>query len=448
MSKQENEIPPGCIEVKRQTKHLRHRWKWVETSIWTDNMLTALENGVKGGKWFSLIDKVYSKSTLWKAWIKVAENKGAAGIDRVSIERFSENAEKYLNELRNDLIKDEYKPEAVRRVYIPKDGGKKRPLGIPTVKDRIVQTAVKMVIEPILENEFCSMSYGFRPGKGCKDALREVQHWINEGYTWVLDADLQSYFDTIPHENLMKKLGQYISDGRILNLVKGWLKQEIMEESKSWIPGEGSPQGAVISPLLANLYLHDLDTLITKQGIKMVRYADDFVILTKSERTAKIIKDVVEIWTEKNGLIIHPGKTHIGDCSVEGQGFDFLGYRFEVGTRWIRKKSIQKFRDTIRKKTKRTCGKSIEYAIKSVNRSLKGWYNYFKHVNKWGDKSLDTFDSFVRRRLRAVLRVQNKRPGFGRCIKDHIRWPNKYFANLGLFRMSKARALEIACQSR
>lgn len=445
MSKQEIEKPIGYIQVERQTKHLGPGWEWVESSIWTENMLKALGNGVKGGKWFSLIDKVYSKKTLWLAWLHVMENKGAAGVDRVSVERFQSKASTYLEELHLELKGELYKPMAVKRVYIPKEKGKRRPLGIPTIKDRIVQTAVKMVIEPIFEKEFCSMSYGFRPGRGCKDALREVQKWLDEGYTWVVDADLQSYFDTIPHDSLLEKVEEHISDSRILGLIKSWLKQDIMDENKSWIPEQGTPQGAVISPLLANLYLHDLDVIMTSRGIKMVRYADDFVILTDSEEKARAILEFIERWTRENGLTIHPDKTHIGDCSVEGNGFDFLGYRFESGKRWIRKKSILKFRETIRQKTKRNCGKSIHKVIADLNKTLKGWYNYFKHVNRW---SMGTFDSFVRRRLRAILRAHKKRPGHGGCLRDHMEWPNTYFANLGLFTMHEARAKEVAIRSR
>ena len=445
-SKQEvSYLSPGFTQVKGQTSHPRPGWEWVESSVWTENMLTTLVNGVKGGKWFSLIDKVYRPLTLLIAWKKVRRNKGAGGIDNISIERFQEKASVYLEELHKELKEGTYQAKAVKRVYIPKGDGKKRPLGIPTIKDRIVQMAVKIVIEPILENDFCDMSYGFRPKRGCKGALKEVQHWLDEGYNWVLDADLKSYFDTIPHDELMEKLENYISDGRILALIKGWLKQDIMEEGKSWIPTEGSPQGAVISPLLANLYLNDLDKLMTGQGIKIVRYADDFVILTKSKKNAEILSEIVDIWTKENGLTIHPDKTHIGNWQIEGQGFEFLGYRFEQGKRWVRQKSILKFRDTIRKKTKRTCGKSILDIIDDLNKTLRGWYNYFKHVNKWNMK---TFDGFVRRRLRAVLRKQQKRPGFGRCPRDHMKWPNAYFANLGLFTMETTRALEVASRSR
>lgn len=441
--RQESDAPHDGI--KRQTSNLRFRWAWSEPSIWTDNMLTALENGVKGGKWFSLIDKVYSLKTLKVAWKKVKRNKGAAGIDGVSVKRFAVNEERYLLELMNELKEGSYWPMPVRRKHIPKGPGKTRPLGIPAVKDRIAQQAARMVLEPILENEFHPMSFGFRPNKSAKDALRTVDKLLKEGNTWVVDADLASYFDTIPHETLMRKLMKFVSDRKYLNLVEKWLKQEIMEEGKTWEAEKGSPQGAVLSPLLANLYLHDLDILMDSKGYKMIRYADDFVILTENENEAMDAYAIVQEWVRDNELTIHPEKTHVGDCSIEGQGFDFLGYRFESGKRWIRKKSIINFRHKIRELTKRSCGRSINEVIGKLNLMLKGWYNYFKHVSKW---NLNTFDAFVRRRLRAILRRQNKRPGFGRSLRDHNEWPNSYFADQGLFSMEKARALEIACQSR
>lgn len=437
---------PTRAEDHRQTRNLNPRWSWVEPEIWSDKMLTALDNGVKGGKWFSLIDKIYSKKVLERAWLKVKKNKGASGIDNISIECFTRNQDKYLEELEQKLKDGTYEPHPVKRVYIDKEPGKKRPLGIPTIKDRIAQQAAKMALEPILEKEFLDMSYGFRPNKGAKDALREVDKLLKSGYTWVVDADLTAYFDTIPHNNLMVKVKNYVSDRKFLKLIEKWLNQNIMEEGKEWKPTSGSPQGAVISPLLANLYLHDLDVLITNLGVKMVRYADDFVILTDSEEKAKALLKIVQEWSQENGLTIHPDKTHIGNYLIDGQGFDFLGYRFENRKKWIRKKSIMKFRDKIRKETRRICGKSISMVIEKVNPILKGWYNYFKHVDRW---SLETFDSFVRRRLRSILRAQNKKSaGTGRNINDHMSWPNKFFASLGLFSMEYARRLEIACQPR
>jgi len=444
-SRQETDTPIGFTEVKRQTSDPRLRWSWVEPSIWTENMLTALENGVKGGKWFSIIDKVYSLKTLKLAWAKVKANKGAAGVDGVSIERFTTNEDKYLQELSNELKEGSYSPQPVKKVYIPKGKGKTRPLGIPTIKDRVAQQAAKLVLEPILENEFLSTSYGFRPNKGAKDALREVDKLLKVGDTWVVDVDITEFFDTIPHEKLMDKLRNYVADRKYLQLVEKWLNQKIMEEGKAWNPIKGSPQGAVLSPLLANLYLHDLDVLMKNKGFRMIRYADDFVILTDNETDARRALEIIQKWTMENDLTTHPEKTHVGNCLIEGQGFDFLGYRFECRKKWVRRKSISNFRDKVRQMTKRTCGKSIEKVIEKLNPTLRGWYNYFKHVDKW---DMNTFDAFVRRRLRAILRKFNKRPGFGRSSRDHKEWPNSFFANLSLFSMHKTRGLEIACQSR
>jgi len=238
-------------------------------------MTSALEKGVKGGKWFSLIDKAIRPSSLDIAWRKVAANKGAAGADGQSVERFAAQSELYLRELGQSLRERSYRPSPVKRVEIPKGDGKTRPLGIPTVKDRIVQTALKMTIEPIFEVQFRQGSYGFRPGRGCKDALREVDRLIKEGYVHVVDADLKSYFDTIPHDRLMARVEEKISDGATLALIEGFLDQDIMTEMASWRPTAGTPQGAVLSPLLANIYLHPLDLLMEEKGRRMVRYADD-----------------------------------------------------------------------------------------------------------------------------------------------------------------------------
>jgi RNA-directed DNA polymerase len=233
-------------------------------------MLAALQTGVKGGKWHSLIDKVWRQDTLALGWAQVERNAGAAGVDRMSVERFAQARECYLGELASALRDGSYLPQPVRRVYIPKGKGQ-RPLGIPAVKDRVVQAALKLVIEPIFEHEFEPRSYGFRQGLGCKDALREVDRHLKSGHCWVVDADLQSYFDTIPHASLLAKVGKRIADGRVLGLVEQFLKQDIMEDMKRWTPTSGSPQGAVISPLLANIYLHELDVEMREAGLVMVR---------------------------------------------------------------------------------------------------------------------------------------------------------------------------------
>ena len=405
-------------------------WWWAEASIWTERMVSALGNGVKGGKWFSLADKAIRPTTLEIAWRKVERNKGAAGVDGQSVERFAAVADRYLTELHEDLKNGSYRPSPVKRVSIPKGGGQTRPLGIPTIKDRIVQTALKMTIEPVFEVQFRQGSYGFRPGRGCKDALREVDRLLKEGYTHVVDADLKSYFDTIPHDRLMARVGETISDGGVLKLIDGFLKQEIMSDMARWQPTTGTPQGAVLSPLLANIYLHPLDLLMEQNGRRMVRYADDFVILCRTEDEAKAALREIGAWTTANGLTLHPDKTRVVDSRQPGQGFEFLGYRFEAGHRFVRKKSLKALKDKVRAKTKRSRGDSLARIIADLNPALRGWFGYFKHATPTLFRNLDRF---VRRRLRAVLRKQDKRPGFGRCKADHLRWPNAYFEKKGLF---------------
>jgi RNA-directed DNA polymerase len=407
-----------------------------EATVWTDRMVSALVNGVKGGRWFSLIDKVWAPATLALAWTKVLANKGAAGADGQSLERFAANSEKYLRELSAALKDGSYRPQPVRRVEIAKGDGGTRPLGIPAVKDRIVQTAVKLVIEPIFEASFCAGSYGFRPGRGCHDALREVDGLLREGFTVVVDADLKGYFDSIPHERLMERVEERLSDGRILELLRGWLTADVVKEAERWTPTAGAPQGAVISPLLANIYLHPMDERMAALGYRMVRYADDFVVLCQSREEAAAALAEIRRWVEDNGLCLHPDKTHVGDCRQPGEGFDFLGYRFEAGRRWIRKKSRKCIRDSIRAKTGRLRGDSLARIVAELNPMLKGVFGYFKHVFPG---EFETLDGFIRRRLRALLHKQQyKRPAFGCALLDHQRWPNSFFAEAGLFALHTA----------
>jgi len=429
--------------AKQEAETRLRDWNWVDTTIWTERMLAALDNGVKGSKWFSLIDKVARADTLRQAWEKVARNKGAAGVDGQSVEKFAAQAGAYLNELEETLKRGSYRPQPVKRVEIPKGPGQTRPLGIPAVKDRIVQTALKRVCEPIFEREFHDNSYGFRPGRGCKDALREVDRLIKDGYPHVVDADLKSYFDSIPHERLLARVEERISDGRVLDLIRGYLSQDILHGLVRWTPTGGTPQGAVISPLLANLYLHPLDGLMQGKGYRMVRYADDFVILCRTAEEAKAALEEVRAWVEANGLALHPDKTQVGDCRETGQGFDFLGYRFEAGRRWVRKKSLRAIRDKLRSRTARTRGESLRSMIAEINPILKGWFGYFKHAHPLEFKRLD---GFIRRRLRALLRKRAKRPGMGHCRADHARWPKAFFAEQGLFTLTGAHAQ--ASQSR
>lgn len=398
-------------------------------------MLTALETGVKGNQWFSLIDKVYAERTLGLAWEKVQSNAGGSGVDDMTIGRFAKSCPRGLLALNEQLRQATYQPSPVKRCWIPKPGSsEKRPLGIPTVRDRIVQTALRTVVEPIFDATFAEHSYGFRPGRGCKDALRRVQHLLDEGRTWIVDADLKRYFDTIPHGRLMTRVEERIADGRVLALIRSYLEQGVMDGLSQYEAGAaGTPQGAVISPLLANVYLNPLDHLMAGHGHEMVRYADDFVILCRSREEAEAALSRVQTWVSENGLTLHPDKTRVIDATQPG-GFDFLGYHFERGYRWPRRKSLDRCKDRIRELTPRTCGQSLAACIEKVNTMLRGWFGYFKHSHR---TTFPRLDAYVRGRLRAILRKRHGGRGRARGL-DHQRWPNHYFTERGLFSLTQA----------
>jgi RNA-directed DNA polymerase len=435
----ESKPAPVSARTKQAGEARPGPWSWVERTVWTDRMLEALEQGVKGGVWFSLIDKVHRPQVLLKAWLQVKGKGRAVGSDQQSLEQFEEQLEINLTRLEEELRTGSYRPRPIRRSYIDKAGSKsKRPLGIPAVRDKVVQTALKMVIEPIFEREFMGTSFGFRSGLGCKDALRRVERLLKAGYSWVVDADLKSYFETIRHERLMAELKQRIADSRVLELIEGFLKQQILEDLKLWTPEAGSPQGAVISPLLSNIYMHEVDKAMKMAGHEMVRYADDFVILCKSQPEAEAALARVTELVQERGLSLQADKTSLVNTHQPGAGFDFLGYHFEKGTRWPRKKSLKKFKDTIRSKTKRSNGLSLAAIIAEVNQTSAGWFEYFKHSH-W--RTFKPLDGWIRRRLRSILRGYRKGRGISRG-KDHIRWPNKYFQELGYFSLYDAhRAL-------
>lgn len=434
------ERPSAVPATAQQGGDVRGRWAWAEPGVWTERMLTALEEGVKGDVWFRLIDKVWTERNLAASYAKVAANGGAPGVDHITVEAFGNDWEANLAKLTRALRDGSYEPQAIRRTYIPKPGSsEQRPLGIPTVRDRVVQGAVRHVIEPIFEKAFAAHSYGFRPGRGCKDALRRVDELLKGGYVYVVDADLKSYFDTIPHERLMNRLRERIADGRVLGLIESFLKAGIMDGLREWEPETGAPQGAVLSPLLSNIYLNPLDHQMAAQGFQMVRYADDFVILCRSQAEAEQALAFVRQWCEAEGLVLHPSKTQIVD--VRTNGFDFLGYRFLTTRRgrlvhWPRKKSLAKLKDTLRAKTKRSNGQSLRVIIVAINRTLRGWFGYFKHSYP---TTFADVDSWVRGRLRSILRKRAGRRGRGRG-RDHQRWPNAYFAEQGYYSLVAAHA--------
>jgi RNA-directed DNA polymerase len=432
-----SEGKPAGVATPTQAGEIWTRWPWVERSVWTDRMLAALETGVKGGKWFSLMDKVYSMKNLLAAWATVRKRKGAAGVDGQTVHRFDARAEQELARLEQELRGGTYVPKPVKRVQIPKPGSREtRPLGIPAVRDRVVQTAVRNVLEPIFEVRFAPTSYGFRPRRGCKDALRRVQQMLNAGHIWVVDADIRKYFDSIPHSTLVAEVEKEVADGRVIELLRTYLEARVLDGLEEWTPEDGTPQGAVISPLLANIYLHPVDLVMAAAGFEMVRYADDFVVMCRSQAEAEAALQLVRGLIEERGLSLHPEKTRIVDASQSG-GFDFLGYHFERGYRWPREKSMKKLRDAIRAKTKRTNGNSLRTIIESINPTLRGWFGYFKHSHKF---TFSGVDGWVRMRLRSILRKRRGRRGRGRG-SDHQRWPNSFFREAGLYSMQEARTL-------
>jgi RNA-directed DNA polymerase len=414
----------------QQAAEIRDRWWWVEHSVWTQRMLARLEQSEPTTKWFRLWDKVLNKRNLQAAFWAVWRNAGAPGVDGQRVEQFDEHAEAELARLGEELRSKGYRRQAAKRVWIAKPGStEKRPLGIPAVRDRTVEAALRQVLEPIFEQDFAELSYGFRPGRGCPEAVARVEEQLSQGHTICVDCDLKSYFDTIPHEGLMNLVRERVVDGNVLALLQQGLKAGVLEEMKGWQPTEeGTPQGSVISPLLANIYLNPLDHEMARRGWEMVRYADDFVVLCGTQKEAEAVLEFLRRWTEDAGLILHPTKTQI--VNAETEGFDFLGWHFRGGKKWPRKKSLQKLQEKLRPLSKRTNGRSLSGIIAKANPILRGWHGYFRASQPSG---LNGPDGWLRRRLRAMLRKREKRPGYGLSHADSRQWPNRWFAEQGLF---------------
>jgi len=366
-------------------------------------------------KWFSLIDKVYSLPNLLESWYEVKANKGAGGVDKESIEEFEGNLNQNLKELHRLLKERRYIPSPVRGVLIPKSSsGDLRPLGIPTVRDRVVQQAIKRIIEPIFERKFKDVSYGYRPERGAREAIQKCKEYIASGYRWVVDADIVSFFDTVDHKLLMKALNEEIADGTLLDLIERFLKSGVMKDGRLKATHEGVPQGGVISPLLANIYLHCFDSVMVERGYRLVRYCDDFVIFTKLRRKAERALQVTrEILEDKLKLKLHPQKARIAHAFFDG--FEFLGCLFKSGYIRPKDKSIESFKDKVRHVTRRQQPKKLDMIIERLNPVVRGWGNYFRYGNV--NKLYQRLDEWMRMRLRSFLEKkravthQNKRIG-------------------------------------
>jgi len=376
---------------------------------------------------------VYAPLNLFAASRHVIGKQGAAGVDHQTVTDFLANCQRELDRLHQALRTDAYRPQSVRRVWIPKPGSKEqRPLGVPTVRDRVVQTALVHVLEPIFDATFSPSSYGFRHGRGCHNALERVEALLGAGQVYVVDADLKSYFDTISQPRLMMRLREKVSDSRVLRLVEMFLEQGVLDGLREWTPETGTPQGAVLSPLLANIYLNPLDHALTAAGYALVRYADDFVILCQTREEAEAALALVQRWVNENELTLHPTKTKIVDARSEG--FDFLGYHFRGDLRVPRQKSLKKLKDAVREKAKRTNGHDLPFTCVRLSWQLRGWFTYFRHCRGSVFRHLD---GWIRGRLRSMLRRRQKRRGRGRGT-DHQRWPNCFFDEQGLYCLQTA----------
>ncbi len=349
-------------------------------------------------KAFALIHKVWDKKNLERAWKSVKANRGSAGIDNITIEQFERNLSQNLAEIQRLLREKRYEPSPVLRVLIPKDNGKMRKLGIPTVRDRVVQQALKNILEPIFEEIFLPQSHGYRPNTDAHAAVRKGEAYLEKGYHWVVDADIEGFFDHVDHQIMMDLVCEKIADGRVLSLVESFLKSGIMNDGIFEESFEGTPQGGNLSPLLSNIYLNHFDRRIGDYGYPLLRYADDIVIFCKFESDAEdALKRAKEILEGELKLKLSPEKTKI--IHARKKGVEFLGFHFNGRWRRPRDKARKKFKEEIKHRTRRQQPKNLEMVIESINPIIRGWGNYFKGGTV--KKSFGELDGYIRGRLRS-----------------------------------------------
>jgi RNA-directed DNA polymerase len=363
--------------------------------------LRVVESSKKKRKWYSLMDKLWNYQNLEQAFYDVKKNRGAHGVDKVTIKEYEVELEHNLRVLQDSLRMKTYRAKPVRRVFIPKADGTKRPLGIPTVEDRILQAATKRILEPIFEQKFLDCSFGFRPNRSAHMAIDRIRQDLLDGYTFVIDADIKTYFDSIPHDKLLGLIKEEVVDSSVLSLIIQFLNSGILENGSFYESESGSPQGGVISPLLANIYLHPLDEMMMERGHRITRYADDFVICCKSRKGAeRVLRTVVKLLENELGLKIHPDKTKIVDNFEEP--FTFLGYVFKRGYfHSPSDKAVKKFKKSIKDVTRRNLTVNLEEFVKHrLNPIIRGWGRYFGIG--FSKTLFQKLDKWIRRRLRMI----------------------------------------------